>query len=667
MPSSIPTPLSLSTALALQLMVWGFVILAVIIVLWDRRPQGFWHPRVRWAFALDYRTWWTLGRLLAFKTVHLFTGVSLVWLKPRYLHSFSQFLAQLVSLDEGPPPGGYSTKGKRTGSAVVPSGSPSRRRLSVSSAPELVLGLVNVGNSCFLNSVLQALASSHYLPLYLGQVLDVLNDCNGLLKDERHWLAMPVSEALEETLEELNQTVSRNVAFRPFAILAALASNRRLVNQEQQDAHEAFQMISTALADEDALLRFRSPSLLDSREWSRASGLPIRAMTNPLAGLLASRLACLECGHTAAIRHFPFDNLSLTLPFEYVCDLETCLQSYVAMEVLQDARCQRCTLLETIRFHEASLQDHRPSPKEPDSEAKVAEDPDSPPELVDASIPAVRVQILKNALDHRDYDLTHTRETLAPLSADDPLWQALGREVGTKAHGLDTDNLLDISLKHVESPHSSKQTMVARPPRTLCLHLSRSRFGTYGQAIKNNCHVTFPEYLDLTPYTTGGVLGTAAHCPISTEQGTLPIWYRLHAVVVHFGSHSYGHFITYRRRTRPLSRVASAKALRSGEFRSISPCPDEWYQISDEQVEPVSLQRVLQANPYLLIYEQIQDPDLQARLAQQTAQRGTPPMLQGPLSPSEDSDSNSAPLPDGERNGYYGTAPTAAYDSADDP
>ncbi|RKP38129.1 hypothetical protein BJ085DRAFT_10609, partial [Dimargaris cristalligena] len=394
------------------------------------------------------------------------------------------------------------------------------------------------GNSCFLNSVLQALASSHYLPLYLGQVLDVLNDCNGLLKDERHWLAMPVSEALEETLEELNQTVSRNVAFRPFAILAALASNRRLVNQEQQDAHEAFQMISTALADEDALLRFRSPSLLDSREWSRASGLPIRAMTNPLAGLLASRLACLECGHTAAIRHFPFDNLSLTLPFEYVCDLETCLQSYVAMEVLQDARCQRCTLLETIRFHEASLQDHRPSPKEPDSEAKVAEDPDSPPEL---------------------------------------------------AHGLDTDNLLDISLKHVESPHSSKQTMVARPPRTLCLHLSRSRFGTYGQAIKNNCHVTFPEYLDLTPYTTGGVLGTAAHCPISTEQGTLPIWYRLHAVVVHFGSHSYGHFITYRRRTRPL------------------PCPDEWYQISDEQVEPVSLQRVLQANPYLLIYEQIQD------------------------------------------------------------
>ncbi|KAJ1913973.1 ubiquitin-specific protease ubp1 [Tieghemiomyces parasiticus] len=699
---------------------------------WQRREP----PRVRWSYAFDYRSWWTLGRLLACNFVQAVVGVELALARPQYLHSVSQFLDYLIdfgdadgddflyrnhhhalhrrSHSDGTVAGEDDDHAAAGGGGLDTAGPSGRRRSSVTHTPELVLGLVNVGNSCFLNSVLQALASSEQLPLYLSQSLDHLSRCNGRAADEIYWVSLPVMEALEETLEELNQPTGRNGAFRPFAILGALASNRRLVNREQQDAHEAFQLISTALADEDEGLRFKTPSLLTAEITSafdtppslslasplpsstptlpRPVALPRRLPTNPLSGLLASRLACLQCGYSAAIRHFSFDNLSLTLPLNYVCTLESCLQAYIAMEVLTDARCQRCTLLKTVHGNRAVLAqmeaafaqaaeapriaDH--SPKAParltaDSATITNQpakstgsdiDPDSDEEdpsgkghaghpqgttiptashitAVEVTRQRLRTRMLEWALSQHDYDLSFTRErTLADPSHAPFLTD---REREWAASRFTPEDLTDVPLEHVESPHSSKQAMIARPPRTLCLHLSRSTYGTYGQAIKNNCHVTFPEYLDMAPYTTSGTLSTDPRHAISSTNspGALPTtaqetsgrpnpyWYRLHAVVVHFGTHSQGHFITYRRRTQP-SRVPSARELR--QLSNLSPSASydhsgntsgnlnsNWYQISDEQVDPVSLHRVLQANPYLLIYEQVTAETLCDRLDREAA------------------------------------------------
>lgn len=50
--------------------------------------------------------------------------------------------------------------------------------------------------------------------------------------------------------------------------------------------------------------------------------------------------------------------------------------------------------------------------------------------------------------------------------------------------------------------------MFANPPKSLCLHLSRSMYHPSGYVQKNHCNVKFPEYLDLAPYTTNGYLNT---------------------------------------------------------------------------------------------------------------------------------------------------------------
>ncbi|KAJ1969616.1 ubiquitin-specific protease ubp1 [Dispira parvispora] len=708
-------PFGLSTAIVFQGLAWCLVLVGVALIVFDSYgyagPFAFTAPRhtllrivwqlwrrelrVRWYYFCDYRTWWTLARFITHRTVLLFTGAPLAWVKPRYLHSFTHFIEQMVEPCDS------------TGLGVLhplpSSGLTGRRRLSAAgNPPELVLGLVNVGNSCFLNSVLQALASSQYLPEYLSQLLDVLSDHNGRMADEDHWVSLPVTEALEETLVELNQTVSKNAAFRPFAILAALAGNRRMINREQQDAHEAFQLISTALQDEDQSLRFTVPSLLSIRTIGPLVRqtvdpsilLPRRPTTNPFLGLLASRLSCMQCGYTAAIRHFSFTGLSLALPFDYVCSLEQCLRAYMTMEILEDARCQRCTLRTTLQSCRRALAEAEkrttPPPtsanpetstsnrtdrsagksfentgSDTDTEGEIDSDASTSNDLYSLALLRAQVNMLETALQQQDYDLAHTKDTMYSQQSN-PHTTESGSTVVASPLDISSEEVFAIRLQSTESPHSTKQSMVAKPPRTLCLHLSRTTVGMYGQTIKNNCQVVFPEYLDMTSFTTGSVLQTQPNEPISipdinrtvnsgdapppplstgvgraspnqptsesgqgsTQSEVPPVgsyWYRLQAVVVHFGTHSYGHFITFRRRTK--SPSTETTPIATSDFTSSPGIPDvmrsEWYKISDEQVERATLDQVLHANPYLLLYEQVSDQTLIRYLTKHQSQKSS--------------------------------------------
>lgn len=54
----------------------------------------------------------------------------------------------------------------------------------------------------------------------------------------------------------------------------------------------------------------------------------MRRPRNPFTGLAASKVSCLKCGYTAAIRHHTFDNISLTVP-QLVCIYPTLRISYI--------------------------------------------------------------------------------------------------------------------------------------------------------------------------------------------------------------------------------------------------------------------------------------------------------------------------------------------------
>ena len=178
-------------------------------------------------------------------------------------------------------------------------------------------------------------------------------------------------------------------------------------------------------------------------------------------------------------------------------------------------------------------------------------------------------------------------------------------------------------------------------PYVLTLHLNRSlHFGHY--ASKNTCRVEFPEILDLSPFATSGQLSTKPDLPISSpyqlhqlaasaSQSPHRILYQLSAVVCHYGQHSYGHYICYRRKPRPVSAGAArffppklacpldCRCERCGKYGRIR--VDDgydnkrrpgcgWLRISDDSVQEVGFETVaLESSAvFMLFYEKVLQP-----------------------------------------------------------
>jgi ubiquitin carboxyl-terminal hydrolase 1 len=178
-------------------------------------------------------------------------------------------------------------------------------------------------------------------------------------------------------------------------------------------------------------------------------------------------------------------------------------------------------------------------------------------------------------------------------------------------------------------------------PHVLTLHLNRSvHYGYY--ASKNTCQVEFPEVIDLSPFATSGQLSTKPDLPISSPHQSLQpppsaiqphhlTLYQLSAVVCHYGQHSFGHYICYRRKPRPVSAGAARFApprlccpldcrcercvqfgpIRVGDGYDNKRRPGcGWLRISDDSVQEVGFETVAleRSSAFMLFYEKVLQP-----------------------------------------------------------
>ncbi|KAI8073376.1 hypothetical protein BC940DRAFT_344025 [Gongronella butleri] len=360
-----------------------------------------------------------------------------------------------------------------------------------------VLGLENTGNFCFVNSILQALATLSSLRSYLAERVDEQGDEAGASQvPQNEFILQSVAFALYSTVELLNRPLSRPRSITPSDFVLALERKTQgTISRDQQDAHELFQIISSTLtSEEEAQYKEMPTSLLDagalrllasesdslsasdlletssmssmgsvSSMWSSFSISTVgchlqrrpRRPRNPFTGLAASKISCLKCGYTAPIRHHTFDNISLSVPQTIACTLETCLNNYTKMDVLSDFQCRKCTLIHTL-------------------------------------------DKLTKQLDAMDSDASSSADLLSQI---DRIKTSLKYNVEAK--------LDDIPLTAPPVfAETTKQTMFANPPKALCIHLSRSVFHPSGYVQKNHCRVKFAETLDLAPFSTNGFLNS---------------------------------------------------------------------------------------------------------------------------------------------------------------
>ncbi|CAK9201996.1 unnamed protein product [Sphagnum troendelagicum] len=128
---------------------------------------------------------------------------------------------------------------------------------------------------------------------------------------------------------------------------------------------------------------------------------------------------------------------------------------------------------------------------------------------------------------------------------------------------------------------AEKRFLIGKAPPILTVHLKRFAQDMRGRLSKLSGHVTFHEWLDISPFMDQR----------SSDKGVYK--YRLIGIVEHSGTMRGGHYVAY------------VRGPVNGENGSedVGPGSHTWFYISDSHVRQTSLESVLQSEAYLLFYE----------------------------------------------------------------
>lgn len=486
-------------------------------------------------------------------------------------------------------------------------------------------GLENGGNTCFMNAVIQSLASLDSLDVFLQEIAN-----SGKAPDSP-------SVVLSDLIHRINTKSLSNHAYSTTQLIESISkqSSRWLSASNQEDAQEYFQQVLTFLEN-------------DVKRTQKNMDKP-RIMT-PFDGETAIRVGCLKCGEMEGIRKEVMSSvgLSLTATTEHV-DILDLLDEYSQLETISGVECYRCGLIAAERELADKISESKPCKDDPAKLAKIQEALKLP--VIDEKFRPLTVKQLSD----KSKQMMFARPTARVLAFH------INRSVFDPTTGSVRKNLspvsfpeqLDLSpyvVHDLKDPNNKRPQFAMTPERPRRKRFSESEdsdlsldrsaimsevdFGTHVQEAEASLtestmdnqwsqHSSPDTSVCTSPLLTPAIstldmgflgpldsapddyMNSARHLPFPmTTAATLSdttLLYKLKAVIVHYGTHHFGHYICYRRCRHKL-----------------------WWQMSDRAVVQVDESTVLNAQGvFMLFYELAQESKNRAmwiKTAQKTAQ-----------------------------------------------
>lgn len=413
-----------------------------------------------------------------------------------------------------------------------------------------VVGLSNAANDCFINSVLQALAGLPDLRIYLirethrrkldgAEVYDVdperIRTADSRIKPGKLAGLQKgiLTYGLKDMLDSLNERpiYRKTISPQPFIRELERAFGTR-ISRQQQDAQEFLQIVTERLCDE-----YHAGT--KARQHSRRVGVAIaneerrqiaEGVGHVLSELPENRVADDDEEDDATLADeegFPFEG-----KIESQIECETChfkpkpsVSSFVTL---------------TLNVPQVSATSLNACF---DGMLKVEH-------IDDFKCDRCR---LEHALRSKDHEFSNATdpEIKESLQSDIvKIRQALEEDPENPPEGVQLPD-----LKQAPKRRIARHMYISKFPKVLAIHLSRSVYAIGSVSTKNLAKVSFPESLPL---------GSLLHRKN----------YRLLGVVTHKGSHSSGHYESFRRQVQPLPFSTPASFGTQGAYsRQASPYP----------------------------------------------------------------------------------------------
>lgn len=466
-------------------------------------------------------------------------------------------------------------------------------------------GLQNDGNTCFMNSVLQSLASSNEFMEFLKSFTITENEIN----------KVPFSTSLFKLLSELNYKHGETIpTYKTNGLLKVMTDgpNKHLfMGYNQEDAQEFYQSVLKQVekeyvdliknkiindddndndsdSDNSSLVNnnnnenkkkltdkekeelrkklyvpfsndlitgidqlghlgdvFVPVEQYDPADFSNNDKyLPFKLIT-PVDGLQCDRIGCIECGEMGGIRYSVTSGLGLNLPLDGAnksrFTLQELIDEWTKKEIIDGVECNRCGLL----FMKSKI------------------------------FEKINELNLKDEINEKLLILLNKRIVEIDSALNN---KSISDEIYKKLH----------SENNLKKSQKVKQSFLARPPPLLCIHINRSVFDPITYMVKKNpAKIDFPMELDLSDFTAtsndinmDGRLEFRKQDDICQQIKYNKLKYKLKSVVSHFGTHNYGHYISFRKER------------------------GSWWRISDEIVRLSTEAEVLGSQgTFMLFYE----------------------------------------------------------------
>ncbi|XP_034541611.1 ubiquitin carboxyl-terminal hydrolase 3 [Notolabrus celidotus] len=230
-------------------------------------------------------------------------------------------------------------------------------------------GLRNLGNTCFMNAILQSLSNIQQFSCYFKE-LPAVALRSGKTAGRRMYHTRSQGDTSVSLVEEFRKTLcslwqGSQTAFSPdslfYAIWKIMPSFR---GYQQQDAHEFMRYLLDHLHRELQCSRNGASHPVPPQDGIRLSTADGKCCINGTAsvvtsifgGILQNEVNCLICG-TESRKFDPFLDLSLDIPSQFrqkrskdqepgpICTLRDCLRSFTDLEELDETElyyCHKC-------------------------------------------------------------------------------------------------------------------------------------------------------------------------------------------------------------------------------------------------------------------------------------------------------------------------------------